>query len=341
MLEIILDDRGGKLWNISQLVTQISWKTSRKGKAGSLDMTFIKGSVGQDRNFNCTPGNILRVKVKGFNLFYGYIFAIDSSDKETVKIMAYDQIRYLMNKDVSAFEDATATEIIKGIAEKFNIRVGELADTVHRIPSMLEDNKQLIDTIIKALDETLTATEEIFILYDDFGSLTLRNAKDMIVAHSVGEGSQLMSYSHKISIDSDTFNYMKFVQDNKKTGKRDVYVLKDSGNVAKWGQLQFYRVVDEKMNKAQIEELIDNVMRMKNRETRTLSVDAFGDLTVRAGCYVHINIEELEMSQLFIVNECTHDFDGNEHKMKLQLEVYSRVDRGPDQKDQQYYTYRI
>lgn len=328
MIEIMLDDRAGKLWNISQLVTDMSWKTSRKGKAGTLDLTFLKGSVNQARDFTCAPGNILRVRVKGVNLFYGYIFSIDSSNQETVKIAAYDQIRYLMYKDVSAFENATATEIIKGIAEQFNIKVGELADTVHRIPRMLEDNKQLIDTIMKALDETLTATEETFILYDDFGSLTLRNAKDMIVAHSVGEGSQLIGYSYKISIDSDTYNYMKFVQDNKKSGKRDVYVLKDSENIAKWGQLQLYRIVDEKMNKAQIEELMENVMRMKNRETRTLSVDAIGNLSVRAGCYVHIYIEELEMSQLFIVNECTHDFGGREHKMKLQLEVYNNVDRG-------------
>jgi hypothetical protein len=84
--------------------------------------------------------------------------------------------------------------------------------------------------------------------------------------------------------------------------------------------LQLYQSVDEKMNDAQINELLSTLSRLKNRETRSLKVDAIGDARIRAGCYVPLIIERLGIRQPFLIDACTHSFAGN-HTMSLELKL--------------------
>ncbi|MFS0727039.1 hypothetical protein [Paenibacillus sp. 1P07SE] len=321
MFEIVMDNRDGTLWDMSRIVSGMTWKTERIGKASTLEVTFVKGAPYQDRSFAFEPGNIIRVWVRGAPLFYGYVFSIEQGQGEEVKMTAYDQMRYLMTSDTYVFENTTATKVIEKIASDAELRVGYLADTRYVIPGLIEDGQQLMDIMYKALDKTLIERQEIYILYDDAGYLSLRNMTEMTVAVILGDKSMLFDYSYKRSIDSDTFNRVKVVQDNKTTGRRDVYIIQDSSTIAKWGRLQHYHKADEKMNAAQIREMIERTIELKNREQRSLSLEALGNPSVRAGCMVRIQIAELGVEQYFLVESCSHRFAGGEHTMSLELKV--------------------
>src|SRR5690606_39891179 len=114
-------------------------------------------------------------------------------------------------------------------------------------PTLVEDNQTGLDVISKALDLTLIATGNIFVFYDRFGALTLTNAANMRVDVAIGDESLAYGFSYKRSIDDDTYNRIKLVQNNKNTKRREVYIAQDSANIAKWGRLQYIDVVDDKM----------------------------------------------------------------------------------------------
>lgn len=324
MLEILIDNRNGNVWDISEIVSEAKWKTSRVGKPGEFEFTLIKNG-GNIKDFKYENGNIVRVRYKHngtwHNIFYGYVFEIEEGKNEDAKIKCYDQTRYLMFKDTYVFKNVTATDVVRRIANDFGLVTGKLANTGYRIPSMVEDNKKLMDIICKALDHTLINTNIIYNFFDDFGKLTLKDARDMLVLISIGDGSLLYDYTYKRSIDSDTYNRVKLVQDNKKTGKRDVYIAQDSKNIAKWGVLQLYEKVEENKNAAQIKELLNQLIKLKNREEKSLKLPAIGDPRIRAGCYIPVTISDLKINQAFIVNECTHKFDGADHTMELEVKV--------------------
>ncbi|WP_217563074.1 hypothetical protein [Paenibacillus sp. GbtcB18] len=321
MFELLLDNKNGYVWDMSELVHSISWKTSRIGRASSLEFSFIKGALYQNTGFTYNNGDIIRFRKDGRNVFYGYVFTIEDGRDESVKITAYDQLRYLMSNDTYVFSNTTATKVIQQITKDYELKTGALADTGYTIPSMVEDSKKVFDIVCKALDLTLIATKRNYVLYDDFGSLTLRNINDMRVDIAIGDDSLMYDYEHKRTIDQETANQVKLVQDNKKTKKRDVYIARDSANIKRWGKLQHYDKVDEKMNSAQINEVLNNLLANMNRELQTLKVTALGDLRIRAGCFVPIVIEEQKISQYFLVDECTHNFDGAEHTMTIELKV--------------------
>lgn len=316
-LEIMTDDKKGNVFDVSDLITEATWKTSRIGKPGSFEFTILQAS-----NYMINNGDIVRAKVDGKPLFYGYVFAVGRSQEGIIKVKAYDQIRYLSASDTYVIKNMTAAELVKKIAGDFGLKCGNIVDTKYKIPAMVEDNQKLIDITCKAFDYTTINTGSIYNFYDDFGYLTVKNIKDMKLDIIIGDDSLMTDFSFEKSIDDDTYNRIKLVQDNKKTKKRDVYIAQDSANIAKWGRLQYYQKVDENQNAAQIKQLLDQLAKLKNRETKSLKLEALGDPSVRAGCYVPILIEELSINQLYLIDECSHKFSGDDHTISLELKVF-------------------
>jgi hypothetical protein len=321
LLEILLDNREGKLWDISSITSDLSWKTKRIGSPASIDFSLMDNGIYQDKAFMISNGDIVRVKRNGSNLFYGYVFSIKGDHDGEVSVKAYDQVRYLLAKDTYKFKGATAGAIIKKIAGDFGLKIGRIDDTRYSIPSMLEPDKTLIDIIEKSITLTIHNTQRHYVFFDDFGSLSLRLVNDFLAGFYIGDGSLMTGYDYARDIDSDTYNKIKLYKENKETGRREVHIAQDSTNIAKWGLLQLYQSVDEKMNDAQIDNMLTQLSQLKNRETRSLKLDAIGDVRVRAGTYVPIIIEALGLKQPMLVDEVNHKFDGDNHTMTLNLKV--------------------
>jgi hypothetical protein len=321
MLQILLENKDGSIWDISEIVTSVNWRTVRVGKAGTLTFTVIRDGLYQAKEFKIEPGSVVSVKYKSSPMFYGYVFELRYDMDDAVQITAYDQIRYLDASDSRVFKGVTAGHIIKQIAADFGLKSGMIADTKYKLPKTLHESKKLLDMIYDVLEQTTMAGYGVYVFYDDFGSLTLKHIKDMTVMKAIGDESLMTDFSYGISIDKDTFNQVVLVQDKKELKKSEVYVAQDSSNISKWGLLKYYKKVDEGLNPAQINQILDATIKAKNRPTRTLRIDAIGDLNVRSGCYIHIEIQTVGLRQLMLVDECTHKFDGSDHTMTLELKV--------------------
>lgn len=321
-IQLLLDDKKGNIFDISDLVSEITWKTKRKGKPSSLSIKLIKDDLIKIEN-----GYVISFKVDGNKVFYGYFFENSGDDGQEIKITAYDQLRYLLFQDTYVFENKKASNVITQIVEDINLRLGTIEDTLYTIPAFTEDNKKLLDIIYSALDKTLASTKQTYVLYDDFGYITLKNINNMRQEAVISDDNNLGKYEYKSSIDSETYNRIKIVRDNKETKGRDVYIEQDSSSIAKWGRLQYYKKVDEKMNPAQIKQMIDSTLKLKNREKKTLklkdviSTDIKADLKLRAGAGVYVEIKEKGINQFYLIEEATHKFSKGQLVMDFDLKV--------------------
>lgn len=308
----LLIQNGSKVY-IPVVEEGIIWTTERKGTPGQLTFNVVKDDL-----VNFTEGNAVRLRVDNKNIFYGFIF-IKKRDKDgIIKVTAYDQIRYLKNKDTYVYTNKRADEFIRMVASDFNLNVGTLENTGYKIASRVEDNVALIDMIQNSLDLTLMNKKEMFVLYDDFGKLTLKSIQSMrlnlLIDEETGE-----NYSYTSSIDSDTYNKIKLVYDNEKSGKRDIYIAQDSNNMNNWGILQYFDTLKEGENgKAKADALLS----LYNKKTRNLTIqNAFGDTRVRAGSMVvvQLNLGDVKLNNLMLIEKCKHKFNLDEHFMDLTL----------------------
>ena len=308
----------GNAYEIQDLVSAAKWTTKRSGSPASLELTVMV-----NESIQWSPGGILTLINDEYDKkdkFYGYVTKISQSEKNEVKITAYDQTWYLKkNKDTYVFTGKRADQILKQIADDFKLKTASLPNTGYAIPSMVEDGQTLFDIVLKALDYTLINSKKMYVLWDDFGKLTLSNVEDQKLDLLIGDESLATGYTYEEDIDSEAYNKIKLVKDNKTTGKRDVYIYQDSKNMALWGTLQDYQKVDENMNAAQIKEKGSQMLELYNRPKKTFEVKALLNLDVRAGQAVYIQIADVNAKAFYIVEECSQDIIKNTMQLKLKV----------------------
>eukprot|EP00828_Plagiopyla_frontata_P032266 TRINITY_DN42089_c0_g1_i1.p5 TRINITY_DN42089_c0_g1~~TRINITY_DN42089_c0_g1_i1.p5 ORF type:complete len:148 (+),score=28.35 TRINITY_DN42089_c0_g1_i1:363-806(+) len=135
----------------------ITWETERKNVPGKLTFNVI-----QDQLLKIENGNAVRLKKDGQNIFYGFLFTAKRDKNNTIKLTAYDQLRYLKNKDSYSYSNKKANEFIKMLAEDYRLNVGILEDTGYVIPKRIEDNTCLFDMIDFSLLETTRNNKKKF-----------------------------------------------------------------------------------------------------------------------------------------------------------------------------------
>lgn len=297
----------------------IQWETQRSGVPGKLTFKILK-----DEDLEIDYGDAVRLQDGNDKVFFGFIFKIDRTKDKTVPITAYDQLRYLKNKDTLQYKNKTYAQLLQMIAEDQHLQCGTLDDTGYVIPTRLEENTSYFDMLGNASDLTLTNTGKMYILYDDFGALTLRELSSMAVVDEDGQylvfdETSAEDYDYQGSIDSQTYDKVKLTYDNEETGVREVYIAQGGSNINKWGVLQYY----DKLSKGEDGQTkADALLKLYNAPTRTLELkNAWGDNRVRAGSLVivRMQLDDLTLQNFMLVEKCTHKWDLDVHTMTMKL----------------------
>lgn len=318
---VIQDSTSGIIYDLSEVSGAISWTTQMDGQPGKLEFAFIN-----QENISPTKGSIVTLKVEGKGLFYGYLFSSTVNNNEETQLVCYDQLRYLKNKDTYVFKAGTSSQRFAQICKDKNLKHAVKSVSGYSCPAKIHDNISYYDMIQDALDQTLIKAGAWFMVRDNFGTLEHVDINSLKTNLFIGDESGLSSYSFTRSIDSDSFNKVKLIKENKETGKREVFIVLDSTNIKKWGELQYFEKVDEKANNAQIAERANMLLKAKNRETKTLSIQCLGDTRIAAGSGIVLGISALEknglpINQYYMVLSCKHTFDNNLHLMTLEMQV--------------------
>lgn len=297
------------------VVESVSIEWERQGQPGKLTADIVKTP-----GLSFQEGDPCRFSVDGTPIFYGFVFekARKGSMDQVITITVYDQLYYLKNKDTYVYSNKTAAAVIRMIAEDFQLNVGALADTGYTIASRVEDNRTLFDIIQTALDETLKATSQMYVLYDDVGKLTLKNIGDMKLGLLV-DNETAGDFDYKTSIASQTYDKVKLSYENKDTGKREIFIAQDGSGINQWGVLQYYEKIDSTAN---AKAMADALLSLYNTKTRTLKLkDVLGDVRVRAGTMlvVILGLGDMNLSSYLMVEQVKHTFSNEQHVMDLNM----------------------
>lgn len=294
------------------MVEGVSWETQRMGSPGKLTFSLILD--GEEPK----EGAPVRFTWDGKDVFYGFLFTKERSKNGILKVTAYDQLRYLKNKDTIVYKNKTADQLVKMLCEDFGLVCGTLDSTGYIIESRIEDNSTIFDMIYNALDLTIMSTGKMYVLYDDCGKIALRDVGKLITdIYLDAETAQDFDYSS--SIDKQTYNKIKLVRENKDTGKRDVFIAQHGENINKWGVLQHFDTIDGTTSgKAKA----DALLKLYNGITRTLTVKGmFGDIKARAGAMItaKLDLGDMDLQNRMMIERATHTFKNCQHSMNLEL----------------------
>lgn len=309
-----LVESDGKLYEISELVTSVSWKDVLNDGCSKLEFSYIND------NLVIENGSVVRFKYNNANIFYGYTFKNSLNKKKEVTVTAYDQLRYCKTKDTIIVKNDTIDSLVKKMCNYFGLKTGNLTDTGYKLPISVQDDKTWLDIIYAAISDTLMNTGKWYCLRDEFGVIAIRDLEELQLNVILGDESLVYDYGYERSIDDKFYNQIKIVSDNEKTGKRDAYITKDSESIERYGLLQYFEVLNKNTNPAQAKSKADTLLKLYNRELETLSLECLGDTRIRAGSSFYGQIKDIGLNRKLIVKSVTHRFIPV-HTMQIEVTI--------------------
>jgi hypothetical protein len=319
-VSLIIQNNKGQAAEYATVVTDIEWTTDRLNSPGKLTFT-LSGIMGNEFD----SGSVVLFKYGGVARFYGYVFSRSVSNEHSIEVIAYDQLRYLQGEQSFTFKKKRADQSIKSICNFYKLRLGTFKSTSKKIKSFVAESTSGWDAIQELLYIATQKTGIVYNFYDDAGKVRLRTAESMRSDTLLGDFSAVESYSYEASIDNDVYNYVKVVKPDKKKGKAKTYIFRDSKNIKKWGQLQYYEVVDDTYNKAAIKKHGKTLLKYYNRERRMFSIEnAQGIIEMRAGSMPLVVIKNgmgSNLQKVVLLDTVTHKFTADNHTMSCDMRL--------------------
>ena len=312
MIELSISRGAGSPVYRPVLLDGASWETELDGAPGRFTFRIL-----DDAALRIAEGDRVEITSTERNIFQGNIFTRRRNHHGVVSVVAYDQTRYLKNKDTINRAGFTAATLLRKIASDYGLKLGRVADTRIMLPFYVEDNKTLADIMSNALKATEEAGGGQFALYDDFGALCLVPSSETRLALLLREDSA-KEFMRNVSIDSDTYNQIKLIC-NTKDGQY-VSTSSDGASIERWGRLQYLGRVSEDEN-AQAK--ARSLLRLHNKERKSLSVSGIhGDAQARAGCslWVGKGLCGTARDALCLIKTARHHWNGGRYSMDLELE---------------------
>lgn len=323
---IVEDCTRGKKFDLSGAVQSLSLDSQIDGYPTRLDVMLV-----EDINAIFYEGARTTLKVDGVGVFLGYVFQRSRGEKASeMSFIAYDQTRYLQNRDTMVFENKSVTDIFSQICKEQVIDYDVVNESIYLLPESVNDNSSFYEMIQSAVDITLQDTAQWFVVYDDFGICKIAEIGSLATNLVIGDASLLSGFTYGASIDSDSYNQIKLVYEYKGDDpnapeQRDIYLVRDENNAAAWGLLQYFETVTGEQNEAQLQERANLLLKAKNRVVKSFEVECMGDWQVRAGRSVFIDIRSLENEgvngKYAVVLSCTHELRHGVHTMRLSLQM--------------------
>lgn len=308
-----------RVYDISELCTPPTWETGLDSQPGTLEFSMIP-----DDAVHIMAGDTIEMKIDGKNIFKGRGF-IRSKDKDMWDITAYDNMRYLKNEDTLVFQASSASSRFKSICQTQGLAHKVLDNSSYNCAAVVEDKHTYFSMLSEAIEETRINQGVRYGVWDNYGTLEFLNLNRGITKLLIGDESLMTDYTYEASIDK-SYNSVKVLREDRDTGKREVYQARNDRNIELWGKLQMVETIsDADLNASQLREQAKVLLAENNAETKTLKLQAIGDLSLRAGNSFTLRIADIQKDNiakdsLALVVNCKHKFkDG--HTMDLEVEV--------------------
>lgn len=295
----------------------ITWSGQRYKAARKIMANILYTDQSGLRYTKIEEGNTVLFKWKGKEVFRGTVFSKNKTKSGLLSLVAYDMLQYLLlNKDVYVFSKKRADQIIVRFCKDFLIPYGSIANTKVILNEIFQNETTLYDMALRSLVNTEKQGGIRYQLISDKGALTLKEWKPSAEQWVIETGVNLIDYNLSTSIE-ETATQVKLVSGD--DDKPITVTVKDAAGQKKFGVLQHFEKVTDKLNKGKLTKRANSILKENKGIQKEFEVDALGIPEIVSGKPVYVIENDIGVKGTYYVDTDTHHFKGEHHEMQLKL----------------------
>lgn len=309
--------QGTKITDITSIAGNINLSTSVDTLGATLDFTVARNF--KDQNYTLTEtiktGDIIKFD-NGNNLFTGVIVDIDTS-KFSKGIKCFDFYFYLnKNKIIKQFNELNASACIENLLKTVGAKIGTIEKIATKIDKIYKNNT-VAEVIKDILEQVNSETGKKYILEIEGTTFSLVPHKKIKVTIE----NNLFGVPSLHESISELKNSVLVVSNDQ--DDESIYAsVKDNNSIKKYGMLQEVIEVDpDKDDIAKVRNIAKTKLEELNKVLTTISIDVWGNDTLKAGRTLYVDIKEFSIKKEFLIKSCNHTFLKGNHICSLELEA--------------------
>lgn len=263
-------------------------------------------------------GCVIRAAQEDTVAFRGFLFNIQQGSGR-VWLRAYDQLRYLKMKDTMLVRGKSLSSLLREICGGFGLKAGIVENTPGLLENQVLTARTLLDILYGKMAETEALTGKKYVLYDSDGRLCLQQEDKLMLPLMMGDATICLDWRVERDIDEDTYNKIVLANESVVFGIRKVYEAADGQAMKKHGVLQYYKRVNQDLTSGQLQAMGQNLLKEKKQEKRRVRITALGDLSVRGGSLLTVQLGDLP-SGVYRVLQVRHLLECGKHTMEMEVE---------------------
>lgn len=311
-----------KTIDITPIVNQISWRSSKEELTQQLDFTVYFNDAKYSPIIEFAEGDMVVLK-NTFEIFRGIIISHKKSGRGGISFTAFDYSFYLgKTKKFYQFTKMKSDLAIKKIVTEFGIKVGFIVS----MPTLIS-KVYVSDTGVDMLKEIIELVEKDqgvkYCMEMREGKFYINNKKDLVIDATFKLADNIEAYPVWKAISNPTHSYsienmknsVQIVNENKV-----IHTLKKDTLIHKYGLLQdVVEVSDNDISTART--TAKNTLADYGKVQEEASQTLMGDDRVRAGRILYLEEPLTDMDGNYVVSSVTHNVANGIHTMDIDLEV--------------------
>lgn len=312
--------RDGKHYDITQLVSSLSWGGDVREAARRLELSFIYGGDYYIPKYKPPIGSlVVLTNDQGAELFRGVVWEPEITAGEG-RVTCFDHAIYLThNKATYKFVNMAPEVMIQKICADFGIQVGNIATTGITLPKLILREEILWDMIVIALTEAGKRTGKKYRAVMKQGKLNVEEVGKQTQRWVIAEGQNLISASYRESLENMR-NRVVIVGDQDQV----LADLKNDTLIQQYGMLQEYRR-ESNIKTAEAQVIATNLLAELGRLSQEWEIEALGIDDVEAGQMIEVLEPTTGIVGQYYVLTDEHQVNNGVHTMRLALDLRAVV----------------
>lgn len=325
--------------DITQFVEQTTWSGSDTEAGRQLEIQLVRDPYdSRIKTPAIAKGDILEMYYGSTRLFFGHTTSIEmTGEKGAIQIIAKDLLYNLLHAKISQkYKNRTPEYITRAVCAKVGIKTGSLTKTKVRIKKHYGTENPAYNVIMSAYHKASGKTGTPYFPYMDGANLCVKEKGAIIGRKSGIDDTFVIGESVGITSTRATTNV------NNMVNRVVIYNGKGKqvGAVSNKDWIAMYGIMQE----TQINGKKSEARRKLKGSSRTLEIEALGDVRCIAGAGVNLKDPVSGTKGVFWIASDSHTFSAGKHTMNLTMTFSNRMENAEMQyssgKRNSGYTYK-